>query len=215
MNSQSSSVVSSSIYLSIYLCLYHFKGNFQCHFASVGRILDFRQPTPLKAPSYTAGILRDAVDAAIGGFQSSIPRRRSRIMISIRICPRDFHTTSSLLTQLRLWKQTNQSSPSWKAQHGPPMFKSINLSCPRHHFCLPSKGPPKSSTSLVLGSTFNTSHSCSISHPIGFSWPATAVDTPGPCLRSICRDAIDVSILRAKCFKNGVHETKSAPLTVK
>ena len=153
------------------ICLYHFKGNFQCHFASVGRILDFRQPTPLKAPSYTAGILRDAVDAAIGGFQSSIPRRRSRIMISIRICPRDFHTTSSLLTQLRLGKQTNQSSPSWKARHGPTMFKSINLSCPRHHFCLPSKGPPKSSTSLVLGSTFNTSHSCSISHPTGFSWP--------------------------------------------
>lgn len=26
---------------------------------------------------------------------------------------------------------------------------------------------------------------------------ATAVDTPGPCLRSICRDAVDVSILRA------------------
>lgn len=170
MHSQSSSGssgVSSSIYMSI--CLYHFKGNFQCHFASVARILDFRQPTPLKAPSYTAGILRDAVDAAIGGFQSSIPRRRSRIMISIRICPRDFHTTSSLLTQLRLWKQTNQSSPSWKARHGPTMFKSINLSCPRHHFCLPSKGPPKSSTSLVLGSTFNTSHSCSISHPTGFS----------------------------------------------
>ncbi len=31
----------------------------------------------LKAPSYTTRILRDAVDAAIGGFQSSIPQRRS------------------------------------------------------------------------------------------------------------------------------------------
>ena len=44
---------------------------------------------------------------------------------------------------------------------------------------------------------------------------ATAVDTPGTCLRSICRDAVDISILRAKCFKNDLHETKSAPLTVK